>query len=99
MALGLEEEDEQPEVVDRSYWEKRATKDIVQLADKLLEFIHTFAPSVELKYNKFYIGLAQDGRTNNFTTFRPQKNAVRLELRNMPNQRSWRNRFQKKGSI
>src|SRR5574337_588686 len=30
MALGLEEEDEQPEVVDRSYWEKRATKDIVQ---------------------------------------------------------------------
>jgi predicted transport protein len=81
MALGLEEEDEQPEVVDRSYWEKRATKDIVQLADKLLEFIHTFAPSVELKYNKFYIGLAQDGRTNNFTIFRPQKNAVRLELR------------------
>lgn len=81
MTLGFEEEDEEPEVADRAYWEKHATKDTVQLADKLLELIHTFAPSVELKYNKFYIGLAQDGRTNNFTTFQPQKNAVRLEVR------------------
>lgn len=81
MTLGFEEEDDEPEVVDRSYWEKRATKDTVQLADILLELIHTFAPSVELKYNKFYIGLAQDGRANNFATFQPQKNAVRLEVR------------------
>jgi predicted transport protein len=81
MMLGFEEEDEEPEVVDRSYWEKHATKDTVQLTDKLFELINTFAPSVELKYNKFYIGLAQDGRTNNFTTFQPQKNAVRLEVR------------------
>lgn len=81
MTLGFEEEDEEPEVVDRSYWEKRATKDTVQLADRLLELIHTFTPSIELKYNKFYIGLAQDGRANNFVTFQPQKNAVRIEVR------------------
>lgn len=81
MTLGFEEEDEEPEVVDRSYWEKRATKDTVQLADRLLELIHTFTPSIELKYNKFYIGLAQDGRANNFVTFRPQKNAVRIRVR------------------
>jgi predicted transport protein len=81
MTLGLEEEDEEAEVVDRSYWEKRGTKDTVALADKLLEQIHTFAPKIELKYNKFYIGLAQEGQPNNFVIFRPQKNAIRFEVR------------------
>jgi len=38
-------------------------------------------PRLQLKYNKFYIGLAVDGRANNFVIFRPQKNGVRLEPR------------------
>jgi predicted transport protein len=80
MILGLEEEDE-GEVVDRSYWEKRGTKSTVILADKLLEYIQTFAPTIEMKHNKFYIGLTLDGRPNNFAIFRPQKSAIRLELR------------------
>lgn len=96
MTLGFEEEDEQPEVVDRSYWEKRATKDTVQLADNLLELIHTFAPSVELKYNKFYIGLAQDGRPNNFVTFQPQKNAIRIEI-SMPKSDEVQNQISEEG--
>ena len=79
MTLGLDEEE--PEVVNRSYWEKRANKDTVQLADELLALIHKFAPPVELNYTKFYIGLAQEGRTNNFVTFQPQKNAIRIEVR------------------
>jgi predicted transport protein len=81
MTLGLEEEEEEAEVVDRSYWEKMGTKDTVALADKLLDQIHTFAPDIELKYNKFYIGLAREGQPNNFVIFRPQKNAIRLEVR------------------
>ena len=81
MILGLEEEDEEKEVVDRSYWEKRGTKSTVALTDKLLEYIHAFAPTIEMKYNKFYIGLTVDGQPNNFALFRPQKNAIRLELR------------------
>lgn len=81
MDLGLEEEDDEKEIVDRSYWEKRGTKDTVSLADKLLDYIHTFAPEFQLKYNKFYVGLMLDGQTNNFAIFKPQKNAIRLELR------------------
>jgi hypothetical protein len=34
-----------------------------------------------LKYNKFYIGLAENSQPNNFAIFRPQKNAMRLEVR------------------
>lgn len=81
MTLGLEEDDEEKEVVDRSYWEKRGTKATVALVDKLLKYIQSFAPTVDLKYNKFYIGLALDGQPNNFAIFRPQKNAIRLEVR------------------
>lgn len=81
MTLGLEEEDEEKEVVDRSYWEKRGTKTTVGLADKLLEYIHSFAPAIDLKYNKFYIGLAIDGQPNNFAILRPQKTAIKVEVR------------------
>jgi predicted transport protein len=82
MTLGLEEEDEESsEVTDRAYWEKAATKETVGLADKLLGYIHSFAPAVELKYNKFYIGLAVNGQPDNFVIFRPRKSVILLELR------------------
>ena len=80
--LGLVDEDEEvAEVTDRSYWENRATKETVRLADALLEMIHTFEPNAKLKYNKFYIGLTVGNRSNNFVDFIPQKAAIRLELK------------------
>jgi len=81
MSLGLVDEDEEQEIADRSYWEKRGTKATLAMADKLLDFIHTFDTSFEMKYNKFYIGLAKNGQPNNFAIFRPQKSALRLEVR------------------
>lgn len=74
MRLGFVEEDEEVSAVaDRDYWLKRGTKETVQLADRLLEIVNTFAPDHELKYNKFYIGLAVDGKPNNFVSFIPKK--------------------------
>ena len=82
MTLGLVDEDEDvTDVTDRSYWEKRGTKATVAIVDDLLDIINTFEPSVELKYNKFYIGLSKDGKPNNFVIFRPKKKFVRAELR------------------
>ena len=82
LPLGLVEEDEEvQETVDRAYWASRATKKTVALADDLLEIIKTFDPEFELKYNKYYIGLAKDDRPNNFAVFRPRKRGVRLDLR------------------
>jgi len=51
------------------------------MADDLLGLIKGFDPGFDFKYNKFYIGLAKDGQSNNFVTFRPQKNALRIEIR------------------
>jgi hypothetical protein len=77
---GIPEDDDGDEIVtDRPYWEKRATT--VALADELLKLASSFAPDLKLTYNKFYIGLAQGGRTNNFVLFRPQKSYFRAEIR------------------
>ena len=79
--LGLVEEDEQQEITDRIYWENRGTKETVSIADSLLDMIHDFAPGFELKYNKFYIGLAKNGQPDNFVIFRAKKSSLRMELR------------------
>jgi predicted transport protein len=81
MTLGLEEPDDPIETTNRSYWEKRSTKTTVTMADELLGLIHSFDPTFELKYNKFYIGLAKDGRPNNFAVFKPKKKFLNLEIR------------------
>lgn len=82
LRLGLVDEDEDVhETTDRAYWEKRGAKSTVAMVDELFEMIQTIDPTLELKYNKFYIGLAKQGQPKNFVIFRPQKNAMRFEVR------------------
>ena len=83
LSRGLVDEDEDAAAAptDRAYWEKQATKATVALADDLLEILKQFDPSLELKYNKFYIGLSRDGQAFNFVAFRPKKNQLNLELK------------------
>ena len=41
---------------DRKFWEEvRSTKEIVKLADEIIEIINEFEPSFALNYNKHYI--------------------------------------------
>lgn len=81
-SLGMVEEDEEALEVDRSYWEtKKGTTTTVKMADELLEVIKNFDSSLELKYNKFYIGLVQNNETNNFIIFRPRKTKLNVEIR------------------
>ena len=81
--LGLVEEDEETkEVTDRNYWETvKGTKQTVALADELLNIVNEFNPQLELKYNKYYIGLANNGQPNNFAIFRAKKSSMLLEIR------------------
>ena len=87
LPLGLVDEDEEvQETADRAYWESRATKATVAMADELLEIIRTFDSGLDMKYNKFYIGLAKGDRPNNFAIFRPRKSNMRLEFRLDPSE-------------
>ena len=76
LSRGVVDEDEDAEAApaDRSYWEKRRYKATVQLADDLLGIAWELNSSfLELKYNRFYIGLSKDGRPFNFVLFHPQR--------------------------
>lgn len=82
MPLGLVDEDEEVrDVTDREYWLKRGSNETVKMADETLEIIHEFEKGIELKYNKFYIGLAQDGQAFNFTVLRPRKKDLNIEVK------------------
>lgn len=82
LQLGLVDEDEEvSEVTDREYWLKRGSAETVNMADTCLKIIHSFDESIELKYNKFYIGLAKDGQAFNFAIFRPRKKDLNIELK------------------
>ncbi|MBB6411863.1 hypothetical protein [Mesorhizobium sangaii] len=73
---GLIDEDEDAAAVpaDRAYWEnERGSKETVAMADEILKIVHEFQPDLQLKYNKFYIGLAANDRANNFIYMKPRK--------------------------
>jgi hypothetical protein len=80
--LGLVDEDEEVQVVtDRAYWEGRGTKETLNITDELFGLIRNLDPKLELKYNKAYIGLARNGQPDNFVSFQPLKEWVRLAVR------------------
>jgi len=79
--LGLEDEEEEKEVTDRTYWINRGSEETVKLADQMLDIINNFAEGYSLKYNKFYIGLSKGGYANNFASFRPRKKALSVEIK------------------
>ena len=84
LTRGLIDEDEEAEAApaDRTYWESaRGTKETVAMADQALQLISNLDSTLELKYNKAYIGLSRNGQPFNFTTFRPKKNHMILEVK------------------
>jgi len=78
---GEDDEDDDGESVDRDYWEKRGSKDSLQIADSCLDIIRRFNPSLSLKYNKYYIGLADKSRARNFIIFRAKRHFLRVEAK------------------
>jgi hypothetical protein len=62
LSRGLVDEDEDAATApsDRAYWEKKGNKATVQLADDLLAVAREIDPSLELRYNKYYIGVSKD---------------------------------------
>ena len=72
---GTEEENE-AEPTDRKYWEGKSK--VLSFVDEIFSDVSKHAPGFELKYNKFYIGLAQNGSATNFIYFRPKKQHVYL---------------------
>ena len=81
MSLGVVDGDEDIQETTRAFWESKSAPAIVKLADELLELAKQCDASLELKYNKFYIGLAKHGKPNNFIICRPKRQSIRVEIK------------------
>ena len=81
LARGLVDEDEGAEAAptNRAYWETKASRETVGIVDQCLSIVKQFDPTLDLKYNKFYIGLTKNERPNNFVWFVPQKKTTSIQ--------------------
>ncbi len=80
----LEEEEEElseQEPTDRDYWEAKGSDLSLALADECLELLREIDGTLSLTYNKYYIGLRQGNRPNNFIIFKAKKKFLRAEIR------------------
>ncbi len=81
VVLATEEEDSGGEQTNRGYWEGRASKDTMALLDECFSILRGIARSVEPKYNKHYVGIAQNGSPNNFAIFMAKRHFLRVSAR------------------
>lgn len=97
MTLGsADDEDEAEQAVDRAWWEHKAAKSSLVLADRLLGIVQEVEPKVTLKYNKHYIGLVRDGVADNFVQMRPRQQHMIAEFR-IPRSEELTSRLEEQG--
>ena len=80
-AGGGDEDGEAAEPTDGSGWEGKGSPEMVALADRVLEIVRRIDPACELKYRKYYIGLARNGQADNYIVLRIRGGQLRLEPR------------------
>lgn len=75
-----EEEDDDKQVADRSLWERKASPEMLKIADDIMNTLKNIDKKIEPKYNKYYIGISQNGITNNFLTLHPKRQRINIKL-------------------
>lgn len=78
VTLGTDEDDVY-EPTDRKHWEKKSG--VLEYMDLVFENASKLIPNIELNYNKYYIGLKQNGSANNFMAFEPHQKFIYLRIR------------------
>ena len=74
--LGLPEDEESAEPVNRAYWEKRSCPEMLKLTDSLLDIVKASEPNTVENYTKHYIGLLRNNTAYNYCYFKPRKSYV-----------------------
>ncbi len=70
------DDEESFEVTDRHYWEGTASPKTLKFVDNIFADLGALVEGYEMKYNKYYIGLAKNGAANNFLFFKPRKTYI-----------------------
>ena len=75
------EEKEGVELFDRDYWGKKSNPEMLSLVDRLKDMLKKFFPKIDLKYNKYYIGIKRGNRPDNFIKFGLRKKYIYFYFR------------------
>ena len=78
--LGTDEED-QGELVNREFWETKASPDMLKLVDQIHGIVKKEDHIMELNYTRHYIGLHQNGTVKNYVKFNPRKKWVTFSIK------------------
>ena len=102
--LGMDDtEDTIEPPADRQYWVKKASEEMVTIVDDCKNILKTISPNLDLKYNRYYMGITENGPTNNFVVFRPKKTFVRVGAKFVRTQLDqldiWSNRLTEAGLL
>lgn len=81
LTFGNDEDDNNLVVTDRNYWENKSTSKIMKIVDDIYQDLKEAIGDYNLKYNKFYVGLAKDGMAKNFMYFKPKKSFISLRIK------------------
>jgi hypothetical protein len=77
----LLDEDQNVEPTDRKYWQKKASLESLKLMDSIFKGLGDVVSEYNLKYNKYYIGIAKDSMASNFISFTPRKSTVIINFK------------------
>ena len=91
-----QEEDIDKTTTDRQYWEKKSTKAVLELTDKIYDELLSDIDNIKLNYNKFYIGLNINNVSDNILSFVPKKRFLKIRVKMDENQ-DVENYFDEKG--
>ena len=95
---GDDESDETPEEIatNREYWEKKSSRRSLPIVDECITWLQSFGPTIEASYRQNYVGLRENGRTNNFILFFPKVSFLRLRVR-ISTFEEWRTKLEEAG--
>ena len=76
--LGTIDDDNPGDPVGRPDWERQASRDSMEITDRLFDLMGEVQAGLTPRYNKYYIGIEHNGLARNFVAFNPRRSKVVL---------------------
>lgn len=70
--------EEKTEPTDKEFWLKKSSRDVLETMDKCIELLQTVNPVYRENYNKRYVGIKDNYRSNNKVVFYPKRAHLRI---------------------
>jgi hypothetical protein len=77
-----DEEDPNAEPSDRNYWQKRSSDETLKALDICIECLKSVNMALNPNYNRGYVGVKENSKSNNMVIFWPKKDFLRIGSKN-----------------